>query len=515
MYVQNDNFPAFCHFKSFIFHFYLKTGGWSILLSMLDIDKKQEQQGCAALAIGTALTEDFMYDDYDSFQLWLLESDETHPSELILKKTYDIKDKNYDENENEFENKIDDDGKNDLTGKLDTGIGEDFSIDNDNDNDNDNHDIQNQNNNNNDDKSKNNNYNDINNDDKINDKSDKQNDYDTENNELSRIFVTKNQAISSTENQNNSNVNYNNNNISNNNNKNENTQKSMTGIEKLVSLLYHSTNNESFIMQNRPNLDELQIKVLYAIFAAYRNVDVQERLFRIKKSDLSFIQNGDMNKNESSSVGGKINIDQSILMNYLIKVAEQSNRNNSNNNNNDINNDNNNNDNDNNNNDNVSYELTNKIWTFIAYILNERAYTGCDLSLLKVFFLTEFWFNLAGKTFERFFHLYTIEIEKKENLNFESNVNDEIMDENTVSENTENAVSTDLNHGTLRSILENILEVAIVIISRNEVLKLKLKDEYKKSSNTFLMTLNVVSNLKGSESGKLWSRSIPLLKILA
>ena len=464
---------------------------------MLDVDKKPEQQEYAAWAIGTAVKN-----SYD-FQLWLLESDVTHPSELILK-TNNKKDKNYNENKNKFENKVDNDGKNDLTRKLNTGIGKDFSFDNDN------HDIQNQNN--------------INNDDEIRDRSDenKDNNFDdkNKNNELSLIPVTKNQTIPFFKNQNNSN--------NNNNNNNKNIQKSLTGIEKLVSLLYYSTNNESFIIKNKPNLDELQRKVLYAISAAARgNVDVQENLLKIEKSDFSVIKDGIINKNESSSFGGKIgHIDQSVFMNYLIKIAEQSNKNESNNNNN-INNDNDN---------NVSYGLTRKIWTFIADMLEERAYIRGDLSLFSDFpekaeeelsnlvlmgdfLLTEFWFNLAGKTFERIFHSYTVESKKKENFDFsfELNVNGEIMDENNKSQNTENTVSTDLNHGTLRSILENILVVEKEIISQHEIMKLKLTNEYKRNSNSFLMTLNIVNNLENSENGNegLIEKSKSLLEILA
>ena len=483
---------------------------------MLDIDKKPEQQGYAALAIGTAFKDvhfDFPYD----FQLWSLQSDVTHPSELILK-TNNITDKNYNENLNEFENKIDNDGKNDLTGKLNTGIGKNFSFGNDN------HDIQNQINVSDDDKSKNNNDNDIdNNDDKISGKSDKHYDDDNENDKFSLIPVTKNQTMSSTKNQNNSNVNNDDNNV----NKNENIQKSMTGIEKLVSLLYHSTNNESFIMQNGPYLDELQRNVMFAILSAAReNGEVQENLCKVKKSDFSVIENGDINKNESSSVGGKINIDQSIFMNYLIKIAEQSNRNNSDNNNNDINND-------NNNNDSVSYELTRNIWNFIALILQECAMYRNYYSKLKDlsekekeewsnmeymgdFFLTEFWFNLAGKAFENFFHLYTVEIEKNPNWNFLlCDENGEIIHENNQPQNTKNTVSTDLKQGTLRLILDNVIMVEKEIIIGHEMLKLKLKDEYKKNSNSFLMTLNALINLKDSECGSLKYLSRSLLEILA
>jgi hypothetical protein len=292
---------------------------------MLDIDKKPEQQGYAALVIREAV--DNRYD----FQLWLLESDSTHPTELVLKAN----------------------NKKDM---------------NDNDND----------------KSESNNDNDIHNND----------------------------------------------------NKNENIQKSMTGIEKLVSLLYHSAYNESFIMQNRPYLDELQIKVLHAIAAANSlNPDVQGGLLKIVKSDLSVIKNGDMNKNDSSSVGGKVNIDQSVFMNYLIKIAERSNRDNSKNNKNDVNNDNKNKNNHNNNDYHISYELTNKIWSFIADLLEDRALMNYQYSTLKIpekvreeiskfvdmgeFFLTEFWFNLAANTYDIILNLYNDDIEKRPNLNLE------------------------------------------------------------------------------------------------
>ena len=392
---------------------------------MLDIDKKPEQQGYAALAIGTTVKDDWYWQE---FEYWLLESDLTHPSELILK-TNDKEDKNSTENNNKFENKIDNDNENE----------------------------------------------------------------------------------------------------------NENIQKSMTGIEKLVSLLYHSTNNESFIMQNRPNLDELQVNVLYAISVAIRlNPIVQGNLIRIVKSDFSFVNNGDINKNESSSVGGKVNIDQSVFMNYLIKIAEESNRNNSNNNNNDIDNDNNNKDNDYNNDDNVSYELTRKIWTFIALILYECPGHSCrdnftelkysseeekeefsNLVYIGEFFLTEFWFNLAEKTFEFFFHLYTEEIEKKTNFNLELNVNGEMIDENNVSENTVNSVSTDLDHGAPQSVLEIILRLERVISSQHGMLKLKLKDEYKKKLNSFFMTLDIVTEEEEIVGGRIAIFKKYVLKKLA
>ena len=49
-----------------------------------------------------------------------------------------------------------------------------------------------------------------------------------------------------------------------------------------------------------------------------------------------------------------------------------------------------------------------------------------------------------------------------------------------MSEKTVNTDSTDLDHGDLLSVLEIILRVESVISSQNEMLKLKLKDEYMK-----------------------------------
>ena len=271
-------------------------------------------------------------------------------------------------------------------------------------------------------------------------------------------------------------------------------------------------------MQNRPNLDELQVNVLYAISVAIRlNPIVQGSLLRIVKSDFSFVNNGDINKNESSSVGGKVNIDQSVFMNYLIKIAERSNKDNSNNNNNDDDNS-------------LSNELTRKIWAFIAGMLLERAYIR--LTILKEvpekvkeeifeyvdmgeFFLTEFWFNLAEKTFEFFFHLYTEEIEKKTNFNLELNVNGEMIDENNVSENTVNSVSTDLDHGAPQSVLEIILRLERVISSQHGMLKLKLKDEYKKKLNSFFMTLDIVTEEEEIVGGRIAIFKKYVLKKLA
>ena len=424
---------------------------------MLDIDRNPLQQQYAAWTIGTAVKN-----SYD-FQLWLLQSDVSHPSKLILK-TNNKKDKDYNKNINKSKNES------------------------------------------------------------IHDKNNKNDKNDEKDMKLSLIPITKNQTVSISKNYDNSNLNID--------NKNENRAQSMTGIEKLVSLLHHSTNNATFILENKPNLDELQRKVLYAISAAARgNVDVQESLLQIEKSNFGVVSNDEEGRNqeEIKNIGVKNmdKIDNSVFMNYLILVAEQSSsRNNSNSEN----------DNKDDNDDNViennmSFELTRKIWTFIGDMLEERAYIRGDLSLFSDlpekavielsnlilmgdFFLTEYWFNLAGKTFEKVFNLYTIENEKKIIPNYELNINGEIIDEKKESQNTENTVSTDLRKRSLRSILENILIVEKEIINQNEMIKLNLLEQFNKNSNAFFMTLKIINTLENNENDGLIDKSKSLLEAL-
>lgn len=405
---------------------------------MLDIDRNPLQQQYAAWAIGTAVKN-----SYD-FQLWLLQSDVSHPSKLILK-TNSKKDKDYNKNINKSQIK---------------------STHN------------------------------------KNDKSDKNDENDMK---LSLIPIIKNQTISISQSHNNSNLNID--------TKNENRARSMTGIEKLVSLLYHSTNNATFILENKPHLDELQRKVLYAISAAARgNVDVQENLLKIEKSDFGVINDDEETnfkeiKKDELKMTDKI--DNSVFMNFLILVAEQSScknyyrdgiydlddfdhegrywndwwheKYNNNDNDNDkklIEN-------------NLSAKLARKIWTFIGDMLEERAYIRGDLSvfsdlpekavvelsnlvLMGDFFLTRYWSYLAEKTFRNVRSLFTIERLKETIPNYEVYMNGDIIDEKYESQNTENTVSTDLRKRSLRSILESILVVKKEIIKQNEMLKLDL-----------------------------------------
>ena len=108
------------------------------------------------------------------------------------------------------------------------------------------------------------------------------------------------------------------------------------------------------------------------------------------------------------------------------------------------------------------------------------------------FFSTEFWFNLAGKTYNNFLNLYNEDIKKRPNLNGDG----ETIEENKKSQNTENDVSTDSKHKTWLSIIKNNMEAGHAIMKLNEILKLKLKEDYKKNSTPFLRILNVVHKIE-------------------
>ena len=110
--------------------------------------------------------------------------------------------------------------------------------------------------------------------------------------------------------------------------------------------------------------------------------------------------------------------------------------------------------------------------------------------------------------------MYTEEIEKKTNFNLELNVNGEMIDENNVSENTVNTVSTDLDHGALQSVLEIILRLENVISSQHVMLEFKLRDEYKKKLNSFFTTLDIVTE-EESVGGRIGTLSKYVLKIPA
>ena len=129
--------------------------------------------------------------------------------------------------------------------------------------------------------------------------------------------------------------------VDNNEDKLRNDIDNVTGLEKLVSLLYYSRNlNGPITSDIRLNMDELQRKVLYAISAGARgNVDVQDALLKITKENIfredentvlnnrypitkKSVTNTDeiKNNNENNIENNDVN-DKSIFLNYLTDIA--------------------------------------------------------------------------------------------------------------------------------------------------------------------------------------------------
>ena len=251
---------------------------------MLHPSNRVEQQELAAWAIGTAVKN-----SYD-FQLWVLESDFTHPSVLSLKKNKIV---NHDVKLSNIENNIN---------NIDDGNekGEDMKIGD-------------------------------------NDKSDKElhvvNSTNEENNSDSKnmnalgltvIFSPNNSTDASS------------NGILKNKNSNKKlfSEEKLSGLEKLVSLLHWSYYNEKY-GKNKPNLDELQRKVLYAISSCARgNMEVQEALQFISKDNLYPLEyyNSNSTNRKYHYVTKKIKDDtdnemiadnnNSFFIKYLTAVAE-------------------------------------------------------------------------------------------------------------------------------------------------------------------------------------------------
>ena len=487
-------------------------GGWSILTNMLHPSNRVEQQELAAWAIGTAVKN-----SYD-FQLWVLESDFTHPSVLSLKKnkkrSHDMKVSNMENN-----NTNDDIGSNKAEElKISDG-----------------------------------------------DKPDKEfnlNNSANEENNSNRKDMT---AVSMTlVNSPNNSTDASSELISKNKKSDRKifSEDKVTGLEKLVSLLHWSYYIEKN-GRNKPNLDELQRKVLYAISSCARgNMEVQEALQIINKNDLYPLEkyNSMSTKRKDHFETNKINDNtdnvitaaqsNSFFMKYLTGVAESNfyknpkmmnidgNDIDNYDNNNYGNNDNNNNDNDDDNkkNDNkeneylVSYDLSRKVWTFISDMLEERSYIRGDLTqfqdLPKVaiqellslklfgdFFLNEKWLNLAMKTFEKVYTVYA----KKTEIEV-------IIGINTFGEVKDDSKNI-LDPGskvTQRGLLKNILIVIKEIFSQNENMKknfqtqTQLDDdiEIKRSNDAFLILLKSIVSLNESEVEGIAEESKTILTLL-
>jgi hypothetical protein len=468
---------------------------------MLNANKNHLQQRHAAWAIGSAVKN-----SYD-FQLWLLESDATHPSELVVK-TNNKKDKDYlknavSENVEGIESKKEEVSSNN---KEDHKENKEKKEKNDMTNKND------------------------------HSKTDK-----SENRKNTAIVIsTQNtnytmsdtrSAKSKTEN------------IADNNNDDEEKLRNiddMTGLEKLVSLLYYSRNLNGPISSDiRLNMDELQRKVFYAITAgASWNIDVQEALLSISKENIfrtdenGVFNNRNLNRKKSelenktkANTAGNENEsknEKSIFLNYLADVAQSETENFEekkilkNNNS-------------------TSFELSRKVWTFIGSMLEERAFLKGDNSdLYNIFtdlpekakeelrsmkyladvFLTEKWSDLASKTFEKFFAIY---LDKLKKLEIQMDINE--IGEIKMVNNTkiENPVSVNLENSLercLRALLENILIVEKEILSQNTALKSTVQTQVKNKSNSFVILLNNVVNMTERKNEEIVERANLLLEIL-
>ena len=480
-------FLFFLFFHAFFFTIF-SSGGWSILANMLHPSKHPEQQAMAAWAMGTAVKN-----SYD-FQLWMLESDYSHPSVLSLKKNKKV----YVEG-----------GSDSNTGGISVSSGSGNSIGVESIDSSDNVKTI--------DSSKNDRK-----DDKINLTSMKKE------RKISHAVTLSSQ--NDTDIQHNNNVKKSNKNDENggsNNNDNGITDaekikleknslfsdQNVTGLQKLVSLLIWSDylqnrpdfpENLNFFMSNyssnssdiKPNFDELQRKVFYAISSGARgNVEVQESLLKIRKNDLYRISDfmkgfgdseihgknnenddndnsdndnndEDSNDNDSNNINNIDNSnDVSPFLAYITKIAENETETKKNRKS-----------------KSVSYDMLRKIWTFISDMLEERYYIRVNLPLLSELseesvnqlsslnlfgdlFLNEKWLNLSVLTF---FELYTV---LDENTEIVTDVDINVSGEIGEIGNIVNTETIDISSKrTIRALLKNVLMVIKEVLTQEKKL---------------------------------------------
>ena len=452
---------------------------------MLNPDKNHLLQKHAAWAIGTAVSNDF------DFQLWLLESDYTHPSKLVLK-TKNKEDKEYNVN----------------------------NVDVSTVNENDNTDINNKEKN---DNVKNCNINSYQNEQNNNALSVSMQNVD-ETSDLNVKFVEGEKKVNNDELKS----------EKSNDNKTD-LNKRMTGLEKLVSLLHYSSvmsRNVDTSVENRANMDELQQKVLYAISsAAYGNNDIQDALLAVKKENLydikSYFKQNDeifdddydsnnVDKNDQNNFDDhdyNAGIKNSVFLNYLIDIANSKIQKKDKKNSNDVFD------------DIPSYDIIRQVWAFIAEMLDERAYFRGDfLKTMNLpesamnhilstvifgdIFLTQNWFNLASKNYERIHELNINYVENLDNITeIEINNNGEMENGDLERENRILLASDKLRKKNAKATLENILLFFQEIMSQNN--EIDIND--RKDTTMFLICL--LQNMKSKITSDRESITSVLAKI--
>lgn len=433
---------------------------------MLNADRNHLQQRHAAWAIGTGIKN-----SYD-FQLWLLESDYTHPSKLVLK-TNNKKDKDYEYN---LRNDVNDVGVNNINEKenTDTENKENGDIMNGSKKSNSNHHNSN---------ALSVSVRNVNKTSVLN----------------GRVEGEKNIKIDEADGKKS-------------NDDRLDLNQHMTGLEKLVSLLHYSciiNHNINNSVESRGNMDELQRKVLYAISSAARgNIDIQNALLNIKKKNLydidSYEKQNNYPFNENSDDfngrnGWNTDNENSIFLNYLIDMA-----------NNEISKK----DNDYSNitlGEVPSYDIIRKVWGFIADMLQERAYIRGDLmqlsdlpenamneilslKLLGDVFLTENWFDLASKNFEI---IYKSNIKDFERLDIISEIeiknNGEIEIGDFEREKMIILASEKSRKRNVKATLENVIVALQEIMIQNNEIKTKINSDNKDSMNSLIVLLTEIT----------------------
>ena len=311
--------------------------------------------------------------------------------------------------------------------------------------------------------------------------------------------------------------------------------KRMTGLEKLVSLLHYSSvmsRNVDTSVENRANMDELQQKVLYAISsAAYGNNDIQDALLAVKKENLydikSYFKQNDeifdddydsnnVDKNDQNNFDDhdyNAGIKNSVFLNYLIDIANSKIQKKDKINSNDVFD------------DIPSYDIIRQVWAFIAEMLDERAYFRGDfLKTMNLpesamnhilstvifgdIFLTQNWFNLASKNYERIHELNINYVENLDNITeIEINNNGEMENGDLERENRILLASDKLRKRNAKATLENILLFFQEIMSQNN--EIDIND--RKDTTMFLICL--LQNMKSKITSDRESITSVLAKI--